>query len=184
MCSLGRKKYEREYWFSVPKEKAKNLYHFFAKWAPEVYGDVDDLREAEKRGLEPITTDDELECEESEEAEEDECGTKDGAAGAGDKSGENKENDGKLNAAAAGGNKTKFWRRRSPLNFLKLVEDHFSTDGMSTDWNVSNDSAAPDTVSSAHWPCVCVCFIARTLIELIPFGLPSRTHLSSSLVFI
>lgn len=123
---LGRKKYEREYWFSVPKEKSKNLYHFFQKWAPEVYGDVDTLSGCEARGLEPINTDDEGE-EEEEEAEEVEEEKRTGAQ-------EDKENDGqKLNVVNS---KSKFWRRRSPLNFLKLVEDHFSTEGMSTDWNV------------------------------------------------
>lgn len=102
------------------------MYYFFQKWAPEIYGDVDDLRGCEDRGLEPITTDDELECEES----EDETVAKDSI----DKSSENKENDVlKLNTSTKG----KFWRRRSPLNFLKLVEDHFSTDGISTDWNVN-----------------------------------------------
>lgn len=127
---LGRKKYEREYWFSVPKEKSKNLYHFFQKWAPEVYGDVDTLTGCEARGLEPINTDDELEGEEEEEEEAEEVEEE-----AKKKGGEDKENDAqKLNVVNA---KSKFWRRRSPLNFLKLVEDHFSTEGMSTDWNVS-----------------------------------------------
>jgi len=121
---VGKKKYEREYWFSVPKERAKNLYHFFQKWAPEIYGDVDDTSGCEERGLEPLNTDDELE---DEEIEGDSV-----ARDSTEKTGDNKENDGlKLNT-----NKTKFWRRRSPMNFLKLVEDHFSTDGMSTDWNV------------------------------------------------
>ncbi|KAJ6223366.1 hypothetical protein RDWZM_001911 [Blomia tropicalis] len=127
--SFGKKKYEREYWFSVPKDKAKSLYHFFKKWAPEVYGDVDDLKGCEERGLEPITTDDELECDDE---PEDESTSKDGT----EKSSDDKENDSqKLNV-----NKTKFWRRRSPLNFLKLVEDHFSTEGMANDWNISNSS--------------------------------------------
>lgn len=122
---LGKKKYEREYWFSVPKEKSKNLYHFFKKWAPEVYGDVDDLRDCEARCLEPINTDDEMD-----EADEDESG--DGTGGGANQNEDDKENDSqKLNT-----NKSRFWRRRSPLNFLKMVEDHFSTDGMSTDWNV------------------------------------------------
>lgn len=108
----------------MPKEKSKNLYHFFQKWAPEVYGDVDTLSGCEARGLEPINTDDEGE-EEEEEAEEVEE----------EKRAEDKENDSqKLNVVNS---KSKFWRRRSPLNFLKLVEDHFSTEGMSTDWNVS-----------------------------------------------
>lgn len=122
---VGRKKYEREYWFSVPKEKSSNLYHFFQKWAPEIYGDVDNLHGCEARGLEPITTDDELEAE---EFEEEPPRTEETS----EKSSEDKENDSqKLNVAG----KSKFWRRRSPLHFLRMVEDHFSQE-TSSDWNV------------------------------------------------
>lgn len=117
--AFGRKKYEREYWFSVPKDKAHNLYHFFKKWAPEIYGDVDDIQGCESRGLEPMATDDEEEEEEEDEEEKQVDDAK-----------ESVEND-------SSANKTKFWRRRGPINFLKLMEDTFSTDGMSTDWNVS-----------------------------------------------
>lgn len=114
----------------MPKDKSKNLYLFFKKWAPEVYGDVDDLRGCEARGLEPLTTDDEMEDEE-EEASNDATGT---AAAAGAKDGDaNKENDSqKMNASV----KQHFWSRRSPMNFLRMVDSRLN-DGMSTDWNVS-----------------------------------------------
>ncbi|OTF79329.1 TBC and LysM domain containing protein [Euroglyphus maynei] len=83
--SFGKNRYEREYWFSVPKDKAKNLYNFFKKWAPEIYGDP--------------------------------------SVG---------QDDGKSSLDVASTNRQRFWRR-SPLHFLKLVEDHFSTE-----WNVSH----------------------------------------------
>ena len=165
----GRKKYEREYWFSVPKEKAKNLYHFFKKWAPEIYGDVDDLAGCDERGLEPLTTDDEMDAGGEEETApvattRDVRRTQSGAAthragvGAGfirryksqsSSASDNEsvtaaDNTNKMaTTAAPGASKPRFWRRRSPLNFLKLVEDHFSTDGMSTEWNVIEEKWRP-----------------------------------------
>lgn len=138
--SFGKKKYEREYWFSVPKDKAHNLFHFFKKWSPEIYGDVDDISGCEQRGLEPLTTDDEDEevaavmaaaaaPGEAAAVEKPEARRRSSEVG-GDKS----ETDTSKELSAA---KPKFWRRRSPLNFLKLMEDTFSTEGMSTEWNVS-----------------------------------------------
>lgn len=123
----GKKKYEREYWFSVPKDKSKNLFLFFKKWFPEIYGDVDDTSGCENRGLEPLATDD----EDVDDGDDEQMG---------DDAQDDKEND-VCNSNTGGGapvekQKHKFWKRRSPLNFLKLVEDHFSTDGMLTDWNV------------------------------------------------
>lgn len=122
--SFNKKKYEREYWFSVPKDKAHNLFHFFKKWSPEIYGDVDDISGCEERGLEPITTDDEEEEEEQQQQSE--------ARRLSIEAGEKSESENKELAAS----KPKFWRRRSPMNFLKLMEDTFSTEGMSTEWNV------------------------------------------------
>ena len=119
IISFGKKKIEREYWFSIPKEKADTLYHFFVRWAPETYGDVDDLTGCEQRGLLPIDTDDEDEDEYDrfESGEIAECSEMDGNI---------------LKTLAP--EKPKFWRKRGPLNFLKLVEGTFTIDD--SDWEV------------------------------------------------
>lgn len=128
----------------MPKDKAKNLYHFFKRWAPDVYGDVYDISGCEKRGLEPLNSDNESDDEDivdgggigsrqqyirlSSQDKDSSLNQENNATG----SGSNESN--KMNAT----NRQKFWRR-SPLHFLKLVEDHFSTDGLSTDWNVNEN---------------------------------------------
>src|SRR5690242_20045682 len=113
--SFGKKKLEREYWFSIPKAKADNLYHFFKRWAPEVYGDVDNIQGQQLRGLTPIETDDEDE-EEEEPIEESVLSER------------GEEQVGESNVSEKS-SRPKFWRRRGPLNFLKLVEGHFTSDG-------------------------------------------------------
>ncbi len=118
IISFGKKKIEREYWFSVPKEKADSLYHFFLRWAPQIYGDVDDLTGCEERGLAPIDTDDENEDEEADDETE------------------RDSEDRKSKKSSEKSNRPKFWRRRGPLNFLKMVEGHFTTDGVNSDWQV------------------------------------------------
>ncbi|KAH9420393.1 hypothetical protein DERP_014012 [Dermatophagoides pteronyssinus] len=152
ISSFGKNGYEREYWFSVPKDKAKNLYHFFKKWAPEIYGDVDDISGCEQRGLEPINTDDEYDLDDD---DDEVSGVQmiDSASAASSASGNARrrsyqrtpsnaiegsighdDGDNKSSLDVASANRQRFWRR-SPLHFLKLVEDHFSTE-----WNVSNSS--------------------------------------------
>ncbi|XP_025090916.1 oxidation resistance protein 1-like isoform X2 [Pomacea canaliculata] len=39
-----------DYWFSVPRAKADNLYAFFVQWRPEIYGDSDDF-DPEEQGF-------------------------------------------------------------------------------------------------------------------------------------
>lgn len=146
--SYGKNRYEREYWFSIPKEKAKILYHFFKKWAPEIYGDVDDIRGCEVRGLEPLSLEDyEIYADDSDGQNVEPSGTEsnDGnnptnrsrwsylRISSQEKTGSSSTSPNHENDATK--NRQKFWRR-SPLHFLKLVEDHFSTDGLSTEWNV------------------------------------------------
>ena len=133
----------------MPKDKAKNLYHFFKKWAPEIYGDVDDISGCEQRGLEPINTDDEYDLDDD---DDEVSGVQmiDSASAASSTSGNARrrsyqrtpsnalegsighdDGDNKSSLDVASANRQRFWRR-SPLHFLKLVEDHFSTE-----WNVS-----------------------------------------------
>ncbi|KAH7636295.1 tbc and lysm domain containing protein [Dermatophagoides farinae] len=145
--SFGKNRYEREYWFSVPKDKASNLYHFFKKWAPEIYGDVDDISGCEHRGLEPINTDDEYDIDDDDDGQQ----MPDTASALSNSRrrsyqrissnsteliGDSKSSldDPTKSLDMASTNRQRFWRR-SPLHFLKLVEDHFSTE-----WNVSNSS--------------------------------------------
>jgi len=125
IISFGKKKIEREYWFSVSKEKADNLYHFFHRWAPQIYGDVDDLNGCDERGLAPIDTDDENEDEETEEGTEPD------------------NEDGKSDKSSEKTSRPKFWRRRKPLNFLKMVGGvggHFTDGGVGQDWEVDHIS--------------------------------------------
>lgn len=36
-------KMKPEYWFSIPKDNVDSLYHFFLRWCPEKYGEVDNI---------------------------------------------------------------------------------------------------------------------------------------------
>jgi len=120
LTSFGKRKMEREYWFSIPKSKVDNLYHFFKRWAPEVYGDIEDLSDIDKRGLKPVDTDDEEEFESDvnqniSQKKELKCKP------------EIREQEKSL----------RFWRRRMPLNFLTMVQGHFSDGINPSDWDVS-----------------------------------------------
>ncbi|KAK3087028.1 hypothetical protein FSP39_000610 [Pinctada imbricata] len=64
--AYSKKKKKPEYWFSIPRDKVDQLYAFFVKWKPEIYGDEEEVS-AENRGfvvLDEDSTPDEMEIHE------------------------------------------------------------------------------------------------------------------------
>lgn len=42
IMSYGKKKMRPEYWFSIPKSRSDELYHFFQLWAQDIYGELNE----------------------------------------------------------------------------------------------------------------------------------------------
>ncbi|XP_043230961.1 oxidation resistance protein 1-like isoform X6 [Amphibalanus amphitrite] len=64
ILSYGEEKLRSEFWFSIPREKCDQLYHFIQYWAPEIYGSLETTK-PEERGFELVDSDSDIwECEE------------------------------------------------------------------------------------------------------------------------
>ncbi|CAL4062975.1 unnamed protein product, partial [Meganyctiphanes norvegica] len=50
IMSYGKKKMRPEYWFSIPKSRSDELYHFFQLWAQDIYGELNE-EEITRRGF-------------------------------------------------------------------------------------------------------------------------------------
>ncbi|XP_063223765.1 oxidation resistance protein 1 isoform X4 [Bacillus rossius redtenbacheri] len=61
VMSYGRKMMRPEYWFSIPKNRVDDLYHFLTEYFPQLYGELDEA-ELKNRGYELVKNDTEL-CE-------------------------------------------------------------------------------------------------------------------------
>lgn len=61
-----QKPLKSEYWFSIPKDRVDELFHFIQQWAPGVYGELDQV-DYKQRGLELISLDELSDEDETEE---------------------------------------------------------------------------------------------------------------------
>ncbi|XP_044750372.1 nuclear receptor coactivator 7 isoform X3 [Coccinella septempunctata] len=59
LMSYGKKKMRPEYWFSVPKNRADELYKFIQAWVPDIYGELNE-EQIKERGYCLVEMDTEL----------------------------------------------------------------------------------------------------------------------------
>ncbi|XP_045471483.1 nuclear receptor coactivator 7 isoform X3 [Harmonia axyridis] len=59
LMSYGKKKMRPEYWFSVPKNRADELYKFIQAWVPDIYGELNE-EQIKERGYSLVEMDTEL----------------------------------------------------------------------------------------------------------------------------
>ncbi|XP_037083133.1 oxidation resistance protein 1-like isoform X2 [Pollicipes pollicipes] len=59
IVSYGEEKLRSELWFSIPRDKCDQLYHFIQYWAPEIYGSLQTTK-PEERGFELVDSDSDI----------------------------------------------------------------------------------------------------------------------------
>ncbi|KAL3282082.1 hypothetical protein HHI36_005281 [Cryptolaemus montrouzieri] len=59
LMSYGKKKMRPEYWFSIPKNRADELYKFIQAWVPDIYGELNE-EQIKDRGYSLVEMDTEL----------------------------------------------------------------------------------------------------------------------------
>ncbi|KAK9870388.1 hypothetical protein WA026_007953 [Henosepilachna vigintioctopunctata] len=59
LMSYGKKKMRPEYWFSIPKNRADELYKFIQAWVPDIYGELNE-EQIKERGYSMVEMDTEL----------------------------------------------------------------------------------------------------------------------------
>lgn len=59
LMSYGKKKMRPEYWFSIPKNRADELYRFIQAWVPDLYGELHE-QQIKERGYSLVEMDTEL----------------------------------------------------------------------------------------------------------------------------
>ncbi|XP_050691477.1 oxidation resistance protein 1-like isoform X5 [Eriocheir sinensis] len=73
VMSYGKKRMRPEYWFSIPKNRSDELYHFFQLWAHDIYGELNE-EEVASRGFILVEEDTDLWTEQDNERAEMEDG--------------------------------------------------------------------------------------------------------------
>ncbi|XP_069180612.1 nuclear receptor coactivator 7 isoform X10 [Procambarus clarkii] len=71
VMSYGKKRMRPEYWFSIPKNRSDELFHFFQLWAHDIYGELNE-DEVSARGFVLVEDDTELWADQENEAGENE----------------------------------------------------------------------------------------------------------------
>ncbi|XP_076058334.1 TLD domain-containing protein mustard isoform X5 [Oratosquilla oratoria] len=68
IMSYGKRRMRPEYWFSIPRHRTDDLYHFFQLWAPDVYGE---LNEEEVVARDFLLAEDDADLPEEDDEEDD-----------------------------------------------------------------------------------------------------------------